>query len=62
MPNNQKQDENSTLKKFLSFLDEDMKKNPQNIKPISSDLLKRIQSLVADVDFDLNAPLSEDDE
>lgn len=39
-----------------------MSKNPQNIKPISSDLLNRVKSLVADVEFDINAPLSEEDE
>ncbi|MGB3759344.1 MAG: type II toxin-antitoxin system PrlF family antitoxin [Rivularia sp. (in: cyanobacteria)] len=58
----QNQEENSTVEKFLDFLAQDMSKNPQNIKPISSDLLNRVKSLVADVEFDINAPLSEEDE
>ncbi len=58
----QNQEENSTVEKFLDFLVQDMSKNPQNIKPISSDLLNRVKSLVADVEFDINAPLSEEDE
>ncbi len=58
----QQQEENSTVEKFLDFLAQDMSKNPQNIKPINSDFLNRVKSLVAHVEFDINAPLSEEDE
>lgn len=47
---------------FLDFLAEDIKHNPQNIKAISSDLVNRVQSLVSEVNLDLNAPLSEEDD
>jgi antitoxin PrlF len=50
------------LGKFLSFLAEDMNKNPQHIRAISHDLVDRVRSLVADVELDLDAPLSDEDE
>lgn len=50
------------LGQFLNFLARDMEKNPQHLQAISSDLVNRVQSLVADVDFDLDAPLSDEDE
>ena len=54
--------EDPVLGKFLNFLAQDMSKNPQHIKAIGSDVLHRTQSLVSDVEFDLDAPLSEEDE
>jgi len=50
------------LEKFLSFLAEDIKKNPQHIQAINSDLVNRVQSLVGDVEFNLDEPLSDEDE
>jgi len=50
------------LDKFLDFIAEDMEKNPQQIQGIPSDLVNRAQSLVADVEVDLDAPLSDEDE
>lgn len=50
------------LGKFLSFLARDMEKNPQHLQAISSDSVSRVQSLVADVDVDLDAPLLDEDE
>ena len=50
------------LGKFLSFLARDMEKNPQHIQAISSDLVSHVQSLVFDVDLDLDAPLPDEDE
>lgn len=52
----------SVLGQFLNFLSQDTSKNPQNIKAIGSDLFKRAQSLVKNVELDLDAPLSEEDE
>ena len=49
------------LGKFLSFLALDSEKNPQHLQAISSDLVSRVQSLVTDVDFELDAPLNEDE-
>ncbi len=50
------------LEQFLNFLAQDIGKNPQHLQAISSDLVSRVQSLVADVDFDLDAPLLDEDE
>ncbi len=52
----------SILEKFLNFLAQDMQSNPQHLYLFSSDLVDRIQSLVADVDIDLDAPLADEDE
>jgi antitoxin PrlF len=50
------------LEQFLIFLAQDMADHPQSIKPISSDLVNRAQSLVVGMDIDLNAPLLDEDE
>lgn len=50
------------LEKFLGFLERDIEKNPHHVQPINSDLLERVQALIADVDVDLDAPLSDEDE
>lgn len=50
------------LGQFLNFLARDIEKNPQHLQAISSDLVSRVQSLVAEVDLDLDAPLSNEDE
>ena len=50
------------LGQFLNFIARDIEKNPQHLQAISSDLVSRIQSLVAEVDLDLDAPLSDEDE
>lgn len=58
----QPEGEDPVLEKFLNFLAQDMSNNPQNIKAINNDLFHRTQSLVGDVDLDLDAPLSDEDE
>lgn len=50
------------LENFLDFLAQDLKKNPQHLQAISSDLMSHIKSLVAEVDIDLDAPLRNEDE
>lgn len=50
------------LKKFLDFLAQDIEQNPQQIQPITSETLDRVQSLVGDMNIDLDAPLSDEDE
>jgi antitoxin PrlF len=50
------------LDNFLKFLAKDMKDNPEHIQAISSDVVKRAQSLVGGVEIDLDAPLSDEDE
>ncbi len=46
-----------TLGPFLQFLAKDIEENPQNLKAISSDLVSRVQSLVSEIEIDLDAPL-----
>ena len=58
----QQQEEDFAIAKFLNFLDRDMKKNPQHIKPISPDLIKRVQFLTDGIEVNIDAPLSEEDE
>jgi antitoxin PrlF len=50
------------LEKFLDFLTQDMQENPQSLLPINSGLVSKIQSLVSEVDFDLNELLADEDE
>ncbi len=50
------------LGQFLKFLAQDIEKNPQHVQAFSSDLVSRAKSLIAEVDFDLDAPLCDEDE
>ncbi|MEA5467318.1 type II toxin-antitoxin system PrlF family antitoxin [Spirulina sp. 06S082] len=54
--------EEPIVDQFLSLLSQDIQENPQNVQMIDAKLVKHIQSLVADANIDLNAPLSEEDE
>lgn len=56
--------EDPVLKHFLEFLAQDIEQNPQNVKAISPELVHWVQSLVADVepDLDLDAPLPDEDD
>ena len=47
---------------FLSFLARDMANHPEQIRSLNADLVTRIRSLTADVEVDLDQPLSADDE
>lgn len=53
-------DSNPILGQFLNFIAQDIEKNPQHLQAISSDLVNHVQSLVAEVDLDLDAPLSDE--
>jgi antitoxin PrlF len=50
------------LGQFLDFLAQDIQENPQHLQNLSSELVNRIQSLVANVEIDLDAPLPNEDE
>lgn len=50
------------LGQFLGFLAQDIASHPERLQSVSPDLMQRIQSLVAGVEVDLDAPLSADDE
>jgi len=56
------EDDDPVLDKFLLFLAKDMQNHPEHIKSINPTLFSRAKSLVADVEIDLDAPLSEKDE
>lgn len=47
---------------FLNFLAQDIEKNPQHLQTLNSDLVNRVQALVADVELNLDVPLSDEDE
>lgn len=50
------------LDAFLSFLGHDIQSHPERIQPLSASMKDNAASLITDVDIDLDAPLSEDDE
>jgi antitoxin PrlF len=56
-----KTENDPTLKPFLDLLAQDIEHNPQRLQPISTDLIDRIRSLVADVDVDLDESIDEDE-
>ncbi len=53
-------EEDPALGHFLNFLANDIKHNPQHVQALSPELVTRIQSLVADVEVDLDAPLDDE--
>lgn len=55
-------EEDPVLAKFLALLSQDMDRNPHQIQPITTETLDRVQSLVGDIEIDLDAPLSDEDE
>ncbi len=50
------------LGSFLTFLANDIQGNPQRLKAATPELANRIQSLVGDIDVDLDAPLDDEDD
>ncbi|MBP8924586.1 MAG: type II toxin-antitoxin system PrlF family antitoxin [Pseudomonadales bacterium] len=50
------------LGQFLGFLARDIAKHPEHLQAVDTGLLQRLQSLVGDVEVDLDAVLSADDE
>ena len=54
-------EEDPILGKFLNLIAQDIEKNPQHIQPIKLATIGRVQSLVTDVDVNLDAPLSDED-
>jgi antitoxin PrlF len=49
------------LGQFLDFLAKDIEQNPQHVHAMSTNLVKRIQSLLGGIEIDLEAPLLADD-
>ncbi|MCK5690852.1 type II toxin-antitoxin system PrlF family antitoxin [Myxococcota bacterium] len=55
-------DEDPIVGEFLNFLANDMLQKPEHLLPLTSELSESLKSLVSGVEFDLDAPLSDDDE
>lgn len=49
------------LGQFLDFLAKDIAEHPQHVHALSADLAERVQSLVSNVEIDLDSPLPDDD-
>ena len=50
------------LSQFLGFLTSDMANHPERLQTVDANFVKRLQTLVGDVECDLDAALSDDDE
>lgn len=55
-------DTDPVLDQFLSFLAVDMQRHPEKLQPLTASMRQSVASLVADVEVDLDAPLSDKDE
>ena len=55
-------DEDPALDHFLNFLAHDISEHPDRIQALDAGLVNRVQTLTADVEIDLGAPLSDEDE
>jgi antitoxin PrlF len=47
---------------FLDFLANDISKHPERVHALSTDLAKQVQTLVGDVEINLDSPLPDDDQ
>lgn len=54
--------EDPVLGDFLNFLAKDISQHPGKLQVVNAGLVARIRSLVDGVEFDLDEPLSDDDE
>lgn len=50
------------LSQFLEFLARDIANHPEDLQTVDANLVHRLHSLVGNIEVDLNAPLSADDE
>lgn len=55
-------DDDPVLGQFLAFLAHDIASHPERLQTIDAGLVQRLQSLVGNVEVDLDAGLSADDE
>lgn len=60
MSRQEDEQEDPVVLKFLNFLENDMKKNPQKIAPVPALFWEKIKALTAGVEVDLDAPLTDD--
>jgi antitoxin PrlF len=45
---------------MMALLDQDIARAPERLKPITPDLVQRLQTLVGDLEVDLEAPLPDE--
>jgi antitoxin PrlF len=55
-------EEDPLVEQFLGFLAQDIASHPERLRAVDSRLARRIRSLVADVEVDLDEPLPDDGE
>ena len=55
-------DDDPALAPFLALLEQDITRRPDRLRPISADLVGRLQDLVGSIEVDLDDPLPDDDE
>ncbi len=55
-------EEDPLIAQFLGFLASDLASNPARLQTLDATFVQRIRSLVSDVEIDLDAALSADDE
>ena len=58
----EKQESDPVLGEFLSFIARDMQAHPERLEPLSASMRESVDALVQDVEFDLDAPLLDEDE
>lgn len=55
-------EDDPVLGQFLDFLARDIARHPERLQAVDAELVTRIQLLAGDIEIDLDAPLSADDE
>lgn len=55
-------EDDPVLGQFLAFLERDIARHPERLEAIDASLAARLRALVGDLEVDLDAPLSADDE
>ena len=58
----EKTEDDPVMNKFLSFLANDMQQHPENLQQLTASMRNTVQSLIENVELDLDAPLSDEDE
>ena len=59
-PKPEEPEEDPVIAKFLEFLERDIGKNPQNLVPLTQEMLDEVDELIGDMDIDLDAPIEDD--
>jgi antitoxin PrlF len=52
-------EDDPVLEAFLAFIDRDMREHPERIRPLSPDLLARVDELVGHIDVDMDEDLGD---